>query len=163
MLLFRRPRLGLSVAVVIAAISAVVGALAPPAQAFEIQNHERITRDALTPVGVDPAALGQILVGPPPGGGAIGSDAFSPMIPHIDNAAAPVDICARTQQAWNFFTPMILSGAQPAGPGGTELVDGPGARAAFGGLAHALQDFYSHSNWVEATSPSDNWTACHLR
>jgi hypothetical protein len=60
-----------------------------------------------------------------------------------------VDICARTQQAWNFFTPLILGGARPAGPGGTELVDGPGARAAFGGLAHAVQDFYAHSNWVE--------------
>jgi hypothetical protein len=150
MSLFRRPRLGLSVAVVVAAIAAVVGALAPPAQAFEIQNHERVIRDALTPVGVDPAALGQILVGPPPGGGAVGSDAFfADAFRHIDNADTPVDICARTQQAWNFFTPLILSGAQPAGPGGTDLVDGPRARAAFGGLAHALQDFYSHSNWVE--------------
>jgi hypothetical protein len=150
MLSSRRPGLGLSVAVVIAAIAAAVGALAPPAQAFEIQNHERVIRDALTPVGVDPAALGQILVGPPPGGGAVGSDAFfADEFRHIDNANTPVDICARTQQAWNFFTPLILSGARPAGPGGTELVDGPGARAAFGGLAHALQDFYSHSNWVE--------------
>ena len=151
MFLSRRPRLGLSVAVVIAAISTVVGALAPPAQAFKIQqNHERVTRDGLTPVGVDPAALGQILVGPPPGAGALGSDAFfADEFRHIDNANTPVDICARTQEAWNFFTPLILSGARPAGPGGTELVDGPGARAAFGGLAHALQDFYSHSNWVE--------------
>jgi hypothetical protein len=146
----RRPGLGLSVAVVIAAIAAVVGALAPPAQAFQLQNHERVTRDALTPVGVDPAAMGQILVGPPPGAGAVGSDAFyTDQFRHIDNANTPVDICARTQEAWNFYSPLILSGAQPAGPGGTELVDGPGARAAFGGLAHALQDFYSHSNWVE--------------
>jgi hypothetical protein len=150
MFLSRRPRLGLSVAVVIAAIAAVVGALAPPASAYKIENHERVTRDALTPVGVDPAALGQILVGPPPGAGAVGSDAFyADDFRHIDNANTPVDICARTQQAWNFFTPLIIRGAQPAGPGGTELVDGPGARAAFGGLAHALQDFYSHSNWVE--------------
>ena len=126
MSLFRRPRLGLSVAVVVAAIAAVVGALAPPAQAFQIQNHERVTRDALTPVGVDPAAMGQILVGPPPGAGAVGSDAFfADAFRHIDNANTPVDICALTQQAWNFFTPLILSGAQPAGPGGTDLVDGP--------------------------------------
>ena len=146
----RRPGLGLSVAVVIAAIAAVVGAFAPPAQAFQLQNHERVTRDALTPVGVDPAAMGQILVGPPPGAGAVGSDAFfADQFRHIDNANTPVDICARTQEAWKFFSPLILSGAQPAGPGGTDLVDGPGARAAFGGLAHALQDFYSHSNWVE--------------
>ena len=102
MSLFRRPRLGLSVAVVVAAIAAVVGALAPPAHAFQIQNHERVTRDALTPVGVDPAALGQILVGPPPGAGAVGSDAFfADEFRHVDNANTPVDICARTQQAWN--------------------------------------------------------------
>lgn len=149
MLSSRRPRLGLSVAVV-AAIAAVVGALAPPAHAFQVQNHDRITRDALTPLGVDQSALGQILIGPPPGAGAVGSDAFFfDEFRHIDGANNPVDICNMTTQAWNFFTPIILSGAKASGPGGNDLVDGPGARAAFGGLAHALQDFYSHSNWVE--------------
>ncbi|MCV7302626.1 hypothetical protein H7J93_23665 [Mycobacterium barrassiae] len=146
----RRPWLGLSVAGVITAVTALVGALAPPAQAFQIQNHERITRDALTPLGVDQAALTQILVGPPPGAGAVGSDAFfDDQFRHIDNANNPVDICNATVEAWNFFTPLILSGAKPTGPGGSDLVDGFAARAAFGGLAHALQDFYSHSNWVE--------------
>jgi hypothetical protein len=150
MFLSHRPRLGVSVAVAVAAAAAVVGALAPPAQAFQIQNHERVTRDALTPLGVDQAALGQILIGPPPGAGAVGSDAFfSDEFRHIDGANNPTEICNLTQEAWNFFTPVILAGARPAGPGGSDLVDGPGARAAFGGLAHALQDFYAHSNWVE--------------
>jgi len=145
-----RPKMGLSVAVAVAATVAVVGALAPPAQAFQIQNHERITRDALQPLGVDQAAIGQILVGPPPGAGAVGSDAFfSDEFRHIDGANNPVEICNLTQEAWNFFTPIILAGARPSGPGGSDLVDGPAARAAFGGLAHALQDFYSHSNWIE--------------
>jgi hypothetical protein len=45
--------------------------------------------------------------------------------------------------------PIVLSGAKPTGKGGSDLVNGPAARAAFGGLAHALQDFYAHSNWVE--------------
>jgi hypothetical protein len=139
----------LSIAAAIAT-TAVVGALAPPAQAFQIQNHERITRDALTPLGVDQAAIGQILVGPPPGAGAVGSDAFFfDKFRHIDNANNPTEICNMTQEAWNFFTPVILAGARPSGPSGSDLVDGPGARAAFGGLAHAVQDFYSHSNWVE--------------
>ncbi len=147
----RRPRLGMSVAAVAATAVAVLGGfVAPTAHAFYIQNHERITRDALTPVGVDNTAMAQILVGPPPGAGAVGSDAFfSDEFRHIDDAKNPADICALTQQAWNFFTPIVLSGALPAGPGGTELVDGPAARAAFGGLAHALQDFYSHTDWVE--------------
>lgn len=147
---FQRPKKALSVAVAVAAAATVVGALAPPAQAFQIQNHERITRDALQPLGVDQAAIGQILVGPPPGAGAVGSDAFfADEFRHIDSANNPVEICNATQEAWNFFTPIILAGARPSGPGGSDLVDGPGARAAFGGLAHELQDFYSHSNWVE--------------
>jgi hypothetical protein len=115
-----------------------------------IQNHDRITRDALPPGEVDNAAMSQILVGPPPGAGAVGSDAFfNDEFRHIDNAKNPADICVSTQDAWNFFIPIVSSGAEPTGPGGRELVNGPAARAAFGGLAHALQDFYSHSNWVE--------------
>ncbi|KUH82727.1 MULTISPECIES: hypothetical protein [unclassified Mycobacterium] len=146
-----QPKPRSSIVVVLAAAFALVCAsAAPTAQAFQIQNHDRITRDALAPLGVDEATMGQILVGPPPGAGVVGSDAFfADEFRHIDNAKDPADICARTQEAWNFFTPLILNGAQPAGPGGSDLVDGPGARAAFGGLAHALQDFYSHSNWVE--------------
>jgi hypothetical protein len=136
--------------VVTALVAAFFGLPTPSAVAFYIQNHERITRDALPPAEVDNTALGQILVGPPPGAGAVGSDAFfSDDFRHIDNAKNPAEICAATQQAWNFFTPIVLNGAQPAGPGGSDLVNGPAARAAFGGLAHALQDFYSHSNWVE--------------
>jgi len=150
MRLFRRLRPGALVITAMAVVAAIGGAAVPAAQAFYVQNHERVTRDALTPVGVDVATLNQILVGPPPGAGAVGSDAFfSDEFRHIDNAKNPAEICVRTQEAWNFFTPILLSGATPVGPGGSGLADGPAARAAFGGLAHALQDFYSHSNWVE--------------
>lgn len=145
----RKPRLSIA-AVLAAAFALVCVWAAPQAQAFQIQNHDRITRDALAPLGVDNPTMGQILLGPPPGAGVVGSDAFfADEFRHIDNANNPAEICARTQEAWNFFTPLILSGAQPSGPGGSDLVDGPAARAAFGGLVHALQDFYSHSNWVE--------------
>ena len=147
---FLRRRPALRAVAVTAAVAAFFGSSTLSAQAFYIQNHDRITRDALPPAEVDPAALGQILVGPPPGAGAVGSDAFvGDEFRHIDDANNPVEICAATQEAWNFFTPIILSGAQPAGPGGSDLVDGPAARAAFGGLAHAVQDFYSHTDWVE--------------
>jgi hypothetical protein len=151
MTLSRRLRQGLLV--VIAAtttVAALCGLPAPNAQAFYIQNHEFITRNALPPDQVDQAALFQILIGPPPGAGAVGSDAFfSDEFRHIDNAKDPAEICARTQEAWNIFMPIVFNGAQATGPGGADLVDGPGARAAFGGLIHAMQDFYSHSNWVE--------------
>jgi hypothetical protein len=143
----RRP---LGVRVVIAATIAVVAFFGLPgqyAQAFYIINHETITRNALPPDQVDNAALAQILVGPPPGAGAVGSDAFfSDEFRHIDNATNPTEVCARAQQAWNTFEPVILSGAQSASNG---LANGPSARAAFGGLIHAQQDLYAHSNWVE--------------
>src|SRR4051812_16826954 len=77
-----------------AAITAIVGLLgalcfsaAPTAQAFYIQNHELVTRNALPPDQVSPVAMVQILNGPPPGGGAIGSDAFATdEWRHLDNA-----------------------------------------------------------------------------
>jgi hypothetical protein len=148
MSLFRRVRLRVPVVIVAATVvAALFGLAAPNAQAFFSQNHERILRAALPPDQVSENAVLQILVGPPPGAGAVGTDAFSfDEFRHIDNAANPADICARGQQAWNTFVPVILSGSVPAG---TELANGPSARAAFGGLVHALQDFYAHSNWVE--------------
>ncbi|RAV05858.1 hypothetical protein DQP55_25005 [Mycolicibacterium sp. GF69] len=141
----------LSVAAAAFATVAVAGMWgAAPSQAFQVQNHDRITRDALMPLGVNEPTMGQILVGPPPGAGVVGSDAFfNDEFRHIDNANDPAAICTATQEAWNFFTPIILRGAQPTGPAGADLVDGPAARAAFGGLAHVVQDFFSHSNWVE--------------
>jgi hypothetical protein len=146
----RRVRRSSAVAIVIGVIAAVCGTTAPAAQAFYIQTHESITRQALPPDQVSPLGYAQILNGPPPGGGAMGSDAFATdEWRHLDNAKNPVEICARAQQAWNILMPVILNGAQPAGPGATVLVNGPAARAAFGGLAHAQQDFYAHSNWVE--------------
>ena len=139
------------------AMTAIVGLLgalffsaAPTAQAFYIQNHELVTRNALPPDQVSGLAMAQILNGPPPGGGAIGSDSFATdQWRHLDNAKNPADVCARAQQAWNILSPVILTGSQPVGPGATVLANGPAARAAFGGLIHAQQDFYAHSNWVE--------------
>jgi hypothetical protein len=139
------------------ALTAVVGVFGvlcwsavPTAQAFYVQNHELITRAALPPDQVSELAMAQVLNGSPPGGGAIGSDAFATdQWRHIDNAKNPADVCARAQQAWSTFIPVILNGSQPVGPGATVLANGPAARAAFGGLVHAQQDFYAHSNWVE--------------
>ena len=87
----RRPASGLSVAVGLPDVVAAVGGWpARSAQASKIRNHERVTRDPLAPLGVDPTGLGQILVGPPPGAGAVGSDAFfADDFRHIDNAKAP--------------------------------------------------------------------------
>ncbi len=142
------------VPVAVMAVAGLIGAMcwaAPSAEAFLIQNHASLTRTALPSDQVNEVAVLQILNGPPPGGGAMGSDAYvTDEWRHIDNAKNPADICARAQQAWSTLSPVILRGSQPVGPGATALRDGPAARAAFGGLAHAQQDFYSHSNWVES-------------
>jgi hypothetical protein len=52
MFLSRRPCVGLPIAIAAAmGVAASIGLLAPTADAFYIQNHERVTRDALTPRG----------------------------------------------------------------------------------------------------------------
>jgi hypothetical protein len=146
----RRWRAAASVAVVAGLIGALCCLAMPTAQAFAIQNHDSITRAALPADQVNQLGIAQILNGPPPGGGAVGSDAFAlDDWRHIDNSKSPAEVCAKAQRAWDVFSPVILSGSLPAGPGATVLVNGPAARAAFGGLLHAQQDFYAHSNWVE--------------
>ncbi|MGU3501998.1 hypothetical protein [Mycobacterium sp. C31M] len=133
-------------AVAVAAVAASVG-FAAPAQAFYVLNHEAITRAALPADQVTEDAMFQILVGPPPGGGVVGSDAFATEEwRHLDNSANPFDICAKARTAWDVFSPVLLSGSVLTGG---NLVDGPAARAAFGALLHTQQDFYSHTNWVE--------------
>ncbi|MBV8966358.1 MAG: hypothetical protein JO191_09310 [Mycobacteriaceae bacterium] len=125
----------------------LMGFHAQKAQAFFIQNHELITRNALPANQVSSDAMLQILVGPPPGAGDVGADAFATdEWRHLDNSVTPADICTRAMTAWNTYSPILLSGSKLAGAG---LVNGPAARAAFGGLLHAQQDFYAHSNWVE--------------
>jgi hypothetical protein len=144
----RRLRLVLSVgAVATTAVATLVGFPTSTAHAFFIQNHETITRNALPADQVSSDAMLQILVGPPPGGGAVGSDAFAPDDwRHLDNSITPADICASAQKGWDTFSPVLLSGSKLAGGGSA---NGPAARAAFGALLHMQQDLYSHSNWVE--------------
>jgi hypothetical protein len=148
MTLSRRHPLGVLV-VIVASIAVVTtsGLFTPKAQAFYVKNHETITRNALPTNQVSQAAMNQILIGPPPGAGAVGSDAYATEeFRHLDNSINPADICARATQAWDTFSPVVLSGSVL---NGTAESNGPAARAAFGALAHTLQDFYAHSNWVE--------------
>jgi hypothetical protein len=143
-------RLRLSLLVATAAFTAVALTFwspAPTAQAFMIQYHESITRAALPGDQVSESAMLQILIGPPPGLGAVGSDAgVTDDFRHLDNATNPSQVCALAQEAWNTFSPVLLAGSQQVG---ADLADGPAARAAFGGLLHTQQDFYAHTSWVD--------------
>lgn len=146
MTLTRRRPLGVLVAT-LAAIAAVASFGTPTANAFYVKYHEVITRNALPADQVSQLAINQILVGPPPGGGVMGSDAFATdEFRHLDNSINPSDICDRARVAWDVFSPVVLSGSVL---NGNVEVDGPGARAAFGALLHTQQDLYAHSNWVE--------------
>ncbi|MGK2879824.1 MAG: hypothetical protein ACSLE6_03180 [Mycobacterium sp.] len=144
---FRQSRSRLFAAFTASVAIAAFFASASPASAFYIQNHESITRAALPADQVSQSAIAQILVGPPPGAGVVGSDAFfADNFRHLDNATNPAEVCTLATQAWNTFAPVILNGSQLING---ELADGPAARAAFGGLLHVQQDFYAHSNFVD--------------
>lgn len=133
------------------AILASLGAIAsfgtPAAKAFYVKYHEVITRNALPTDQVSQLAVNQILIGPPPGGGAMGSDAYAAdEFRHLDNSINPSDICDRARVAWDTFSPVVVSGSVV---NGNVEAGGPAARAAFGALLHTQQDFYAHSNWVD--------------
>ncbi|MGV9946982.1 hypothetical protein [Rhodococcus aetherivorans] len=129
----------------------------PKAQAFYGDDHALIVRAALPLVqsspddGVDATALNQIIGSLLDGTGTRGADLFQfDAFRHIDSAASPAEICVLVAEAWDFYIPQVIRGAAPAGPPDFRLLsNGPQARSAFGGLAHALADFYSHSNWIE--------------
>src|SRR6201998_1343810 len=141
MTMSRRLRIGLSAGIVVTtAVATLMGFTTPKVQAFFIQNHETITRNALPANQVSNSAMLQILVGPPPGAGAVGSDAFATdEWRHLDNSITPVDICNRAKTAWDTFSPVLLSGSAMAGSG---LANGPAAPAALGGLPPAPNAFY---------------------
>ena len=158
MAVIRRSRLGLLAVLVASAVVTALLALPATSQAFYVQNHERITRDALAPVGVDNTAMTQILVGPPPGAGVVGSDAFFfDEFRHIDDAKNPADICALTEEAWNFFTPIVLTGAQPPAPMGaiSSTEHRPALRSA-AWLTHYRISTPTPTGW-RTTSPWASW------
>jgi hypothetical protein len=60
---------------------------------------------------------------------------------HFDNAASRDVVCILANRAWSEFTDKILQHLREGDP--------RIARADFGALMHAVEDFYSHSNWLE--------------
>lgn len=127
-----------------------------PANAFALEVHAAILRGSLpvggaSPTDVDPGAMGEIVGSIWNGSGNLGSDLYqSDEYRHFDNAPSPAVICARASQAWTTFVARIDRGSQVQGfPGYDRVVNSVDARSAFGALTHSLQDFYSHSNWLE--------------
>jgi len=127
-----------------------------PVNAFSLDAHQSILYTAL-PLGisnvtdVDQGAMNEIVGSFWTGAGNRGSDLYqSAEFRHFDGAPSPAAVCARANQVWSLFVSRIDSGSQILNsPSYDRLSDAISARSAFGGLTHALQDFYSHSNWIE--------------
>ena len=126
------------------------GAVTPAVFAFDAippmrPIHQEITRAAL-------------------GGGAIMSeDALSRIIDavkasdfhlfdpnrHMDNAATPEMVCTRWKAGIDRWFTEAADFAGPKAGSARELRDRMAALDRFGSVAHAIQDFYAHSNYVE--------------
>jgi hypothetical protein len=135
-----------------------IGATAQPAAAFGLSAHEQITREALNDI-VHEEALDQIVgryfFGFP--GGNLGSDRFQDdYARHQDSAPNAEAICDRWVRGQNRF---LNEAVRLAAPGSDPLRKTmPQREAALGRLGesfHALQDFYSHSNWVDIALQSN--------
>lgn len=123
----------------------------PSAQAFDVGApgqqpvHQEITR----------AALGD--------GSAMGDDALRRVIAavvasdlhqldpqrHFDNAPTPDVVCLRWKEGIDRWFREAVAFTVPKDDDKRELQDRKAALERFGWVAHAIQDFYSHSNYVE--------------
>ncbi|MBP7002316.1 hypothetical protein [Amaricoccus sp.] len=145
-----RPRPFAAISSFLLAVSVGLALTAGTAAAFKPGPHVEITRQGLgTRVSTDALSefTGNLLLG----SGNIGSDLHQlDGSRHIDSAPGPQAVCDRANAAWSTFYGTIRDSIQPYYPPDyDQLLGVPQARSAFGALLHALQDFYSHSNWVE--------------
>ena len=76
---------------------------------------------------------------------------------HFDSAQNPRDICDEWGKGFQRFLTDAVKKAAPTGAWKDELDDRDGALFSFGAASHALQDFYSHTNWVEYYVSRPGW------
>lgn len=113
------------------------------------RTHERITRDAAATIAADLAA------------GSASSPAAQAALTSIIAANAAVDD-DQTHAAPHFDGESFPEGQARILALRAELIaelragDVAGARAALGSALHTVQDFYSHSNWVELGNSAPN-------
>ncbi len=133
-------------------LAVVVAVLIPraPVQAFGPAIHEDITRAALADDDT------------------IASDALALVVQanrrsdlnqweearHFDNARDPVEICRRWENGVNRWYEDAVKSVAPADLEKRRLRNRTEALNLFGKTLHAVQDFYSHSNYVELSLPA---------
>jgi hypothetical protein len=138
------------------AVQLVVLLAQAPAAGFSLEAHEAVLNGSLpvgasNPTDIDPAAMQQVIGSFFTGKGNLGSDLHQfDAFRHFDSAPNPPSICALAVQSWSFFVNAVDAATQVSNAASPDpMVDSAAARSAFGGLTHSLQDFYSHSNWIE--------------
>jgi hypothetical protein len=68
---------------------------------------------------------------------------------HFDNARDPGQICTLWNRGLNTYLDEAVKWAAPVGLEKRDLDSREAALVAFGRATHAIQDFYSHTNWIE--------------
>jgi hypothetical protein len=133
----------------ILAIEGAVLASGVPVQAFAPDIHESITKEALA------------------AGDTIAADALDIVVRanrrsdlnqweearHFDNARDPAEICRRWADGVNRWYQDAVKNIAPADREKRRLKDRTEALELFGKTLHAVQDFYSHTNYVELSLP----------
>ena len=121
-----------------------------PVAAFKLGPHQQILQSTIAP-RIGAAPFTQIVGDLISGRGNLGSDQHQfDDYRHFDSAPSRTAVCDRANAAWNRFYAEIRDSVQPQnGPEFDQIGGVADARSSFGALTHALQDFYSHSNWVE--------------
>lgn len=150
----RISKLLLLLLLVLSLVASVSQPVRPPvAYAFSLKVHVQIVRDALTSE-MDSQALKWVIGHFLGRTGDRGSDSyqFSPER-HFDEAPNRTVICQRWSDGFNTFLNRAVKDSAPMrlfwASSQTVLYYRADALGAFGEAAHALADFYSHSNWIE--------------
>lgn len=130
-----------------------------PARGFSLEVHAQITRSALQGSAGDEtiaSVLGEFFSLTPTGN--LGSDRYQDNPGrHYDNAVNAVDVCYRWALGQNGLLQQAIQLSEPGSDPLRALLPGrQAALSAFGMALHALQDFYSHSNWVELAVDGEN-------
>ena len=125
--------------------------LAWPARllAFELPVHESVTRAAFKPgIDVSPEVLNTIVQ-------ANHDSDYHQDSPHrhFDNADGPATVCVHWLTGVNRWFDEIVELATPLIPERSKLMAPQEARERIGMIAHAVQDFFSHSNYIELGLP----------
>jgi hypothetical protein len=141
-------RLGLLAAMCLAGLLSAP----PPAAAFSTNVHTYILHAAFDRAGTMTSQTVDALVG-------LNADVdwhqFTPEY-HFDSAGDPSAICDRVTAGLSTDMSAAIAALHPEGDAYQYVRDRPVALATFAAVTHEIEDFYSHSNWIELAYAADS-------